>query len=98
MNEELIELIADFFHENWSHWMKYMFEVAVNVAEDSESLAWMNRTGLVAYTFNEDMYDRWQRQMKTPYSELSEKEKDSDREWAEKLLKLLSEKIGRAHV
>jgi hypothetical protein len=32
--------------------------------------------------------DRWTRQMNTPYADLSEKEKDSDREWADKVLEI----------
>ena len=30
--------------------------------------------------------ERWRRQIETPYSELSEKEKESDRGWARKAL------------
>jgi hypothetical protein len=32
---------------------------------------------------------RWERQIATPYEELTETEKDSDREWADKVLALL---------
>ena len=39
-----------------------------------------------------DNVERWKRQIATPYAELSEREKDSDREWADKVLALL-----RAH-
>ncbi len=31
-----------------------------------------------------------EKQIETPYSELSEKEKDGDREWAEKVLKIVN--------
>ena len=31
---------------------------------------------------------RWQRQIRTPYSELSEEEKESDRAWAKKAVKV----------
>ena len=31
----------------------------------------------------------WARQRKTPYSKLSDKEKNSDREWADRVLKIL---------
>lgn len=33
-----------------------------------------------------EMVTRWGRQMATPYDRLTEKEKDSDREWADKVL------------
>ena len=33
----------------------------------------------------------WERQIQTPYADLSEKEKDSDREWVEKILHILME-------
>jgi hypothetical protein len=33
--------------------------------------------------------ERWKRQVKTPYRELSEKEKDSDREWAQKVISII---------
>jgi hypothetical protein len=37
---------------------------------------------------------RWQRQIATPYEALSEKEKDSDREWADKVLAILAADKG----
>jgi len=33
--------------------------------------------------------ETWLWQMKTPYDDLSEKEKDSDRRWADKVIKLI---------
>jgi len=36
---------------------------------------------------------RWAVQLATPYSQLSEKEKDSDRIWADKVLEIFKEKI-----
>ena len=35
--------------------------------------------------------ERWRRQIATKYSDLSEQEKDSDREWAEKIYELFEE-------
>jgi len=39
-------------------------------------------------------WERWTRQAQTPYAMLSEKEKESDREWARKVLKV----IGKSHL
>ncbi len=33
--------------------------------------------------------NKWAKQAITPYEDLSEKEKDSDREWADRVIKLL---------
>jgi hypothetical protein len=35
--------------------------------------------------------ERWRRQIDTPYDELSESEKQSDREWADRVLELIKE-------
>ena len=97
--EELLELIADFMHHQWSRWMKYVYNHAVTVDESSETLAWTSETGKIGYIFNTNLYNRWLRQMNTPYAELSEKEKDSDREWARKLIILLDKNTyGKLHI
>lgn len=36
---------------------------------------------------------RWKYQIKKPYSELSDKEKESDREWADKVIALIKKKL-----
>lgn len=45
---------------------------------------------LVYRTISQDDWDRWARQMATPYANLSEAEKDSDRKEADRVLALLS--------
>lgn len=77
MDEELVEKVADFMHDQWSHWMKYIF----SLAKTDEELT----VNTKVYHNTEDWL-RWVKQMETPYSELSEKEKGSDREWARKLI------------
>lgn len=74
----LLEMVADFMHNQWSHWMKYQYE--------NLEYCWTNTRD--RRKISDENYDRWLRQMNTPYAELSEKEKDSDREWARKLLEL----------
>ena len=77
MKEEL----AAVQHEIWSHWMKYLFDQCDE--EDTDS----------GWTIPLDKVWRWSRQMTTPYSELSEQEKENDREQADKILAVLEKSI-----
>ena len=74
-----IELLADMVHEVWANWMKYMFEQG-HVNRQPPNEQWVMPT---------DSLEHWTRQMNTPYSELSEKEKKSDREIALRYLELI---------
>ncbi len=74
--DELREKIADIQHNIWIHWMKYLFSVGQ-----------INNDG--SYTIPSDKVERWKRQMNTDFSKLSECEKESDREMAEKILSQL---------
>ena len=68
-SNKLREQLAALCHEQWSGWMKYLFEkVAVFPREEA---------------------DRWKGQMNTPYAQLSEAEKESDRKEADKFLELI---------
>ena len=71
--DNMREVLAKLAHEQWSGWIDYMFEKCTK-APDGE------------LTIPKWAVDRWQRQAKTPYSELSITEKDSDREEADKFL------------
>lgn len=74
MREELAELM----HEIWGKWWHYIFQQS---AWDKESDGMLIPGHLV---------ERWNRQMTTLYDALSEKEKDSDREVADKVLALIA--------
>ena len=102
--DELVEILAEKEHDRWAHWQKYMHE---RVYDSSQSI---NPHLKVIPT--ED-YNRWERQLNTPYSELSEKEKESDRKQVRKYLPIIEQvltdyhnhtvivtgkQIGRAHV
>lgn len=73
-----LEVLANQQHDIWSHWMKYLFSVGTHNADGS-------------YTISKENVDRWIKQCRTPYSELSESEKESDREQALKIMKVLKE-------
>ena len=64
--KEQIEKLADIQHEIWSHWMRYMLE----------------KTGARIkshWTMTNADEQKWRRQMDTPYANLLEKERQSDR-------------------
>ena len=66
-----MEFQADIEHEIWSSWMRYMFTCGT-----------FNDDG--TWTMPADKVERWQLQMDTAYSELTEREKESDREQVRK--------------
>lgn len=79
-----LEVWAAAEHECWSNWMKYMFSKG-----DKELQASARGYGYKGdYTLTPtgrwcmpiELEDRWKRQMITPYAELTEKEKQSDRD------------------
>jgi len=78
MVETKKETLASIQHEIWSHWMHYLF----SCCETSNSgNLWIPK----------DKVNHWKRQMNTKYDKLTEKEKDSDREQADKVIKALME-------
>jgi hypothetical protein len=69
----LLDIIAAIQHEIWSHWMEYLFSISI-----------LNSDG--TYTIPSDKVSRWLRQLNTSYYELTEAEKESDRDQATKVL------------
>ena len=76
MKEEIIEEHADFAHSAWSGWMKHMFSKTTSNEDESE-------------TIPKELVDRWERQLETDYKDLPEDEKESDRDEARKVLKIV---------
>jgi hypothetical protein len=73
---ELIEALAEYAHTAWSGWMEYMFSKGCYNTDDS-------------FTIPASLAQRWERQLSTPYSNLTYQEKISDREEAKKILSIL---------
>lgn len=70
------EKIAELCHEQWSGWMTYLFSKSTKNDDGSATIPkWA--------------VQRWERQIITKYNDLSEDEKNSDREEADKFLKIL---------
>lgn len=74
--EERREQLAALAHAQWSGWMVYLF-----------NLSHSNGDGSITIPAN--FVARWQGQIATPYEELTEREKDSDRVEADRVIALM---------
>lgn len=74
--KDIIEDMADQEHDSWSRWMEHLFKKSKK-----------NPDGTV--TIPKDKVQRWERQMKTDYEDLSNKEKESDRKEVRKFIKIV---------
>lgn len=85
--EEFVEVGADLEHDRWSRWQKYMF-----------SKGMVDSNGV--FHLPKELVDRWFRQIEMKYSELSEREKESDRketrEYLPQLEKAIRESVEEA--
>jgi hypothetical protein len=52
---------------------------------------WTHWTKYFLANFTVENIERWKKQIETPYAQLSEKEKQSDREWALKAFNIMNE-------
>jgi uncharacterized protein with von Willebrand factor type A (vWA) domain len=75
-NKKIREKLAECSHDIWSHWMDYLFMKCETQPNGS-------------YNIPKEFVERWERQIETKYKDLTEKEKDSDREQADKLIDAL---------
>ena len=79
-SSELLEQLAAVEHERWSHWQRFMHDQSVRNSDGS-------------LTIPAALVSKWERLMQTPYAELNEKERESDREQVRRYLPLLTSRI-----
>ena len=77
-DDELIEKLADLEHARWSGWMAYQFTKGTHNPDGS-------------FTIAADSVAWWMGLMRTPYAELTERSKESDRVEVRKTLAVLKE-------
>jgi hypothetical protein len=75
--EELVEVLAAVEHERWCHWQRFMHGKCIRQGDEGDLL------------IPADLVKRWEKQINTPYSQLSNKEKESDREQVRRYLPLI---------
>lgn len=73
---DLREQLAALAHDQWSGWMQYLFQLATTHSDQT-------------VVIQPEHVLRWKRQMNMSYAELSEAEKNSDREEADRVLALI---------
>ena len=82
-DKELREKLSAIEHERWADWQRYVHSVCYeNKGIGGEP------TGEL--TIPSELARRWERQIETPYNELSEKRKDSDREQVDRYWQLIA--------
>ena len=77
---DLYEKLAAIQHDIWAHWQKYVHNHKLN--KD--------------LTLSLEDVEHWNLQIMTPYVDLTEKEKDSDREQVDKFWHLIQELEAKA--
>jgi len=75
-SEKALESLSDVSNKIWSSWMEYLF-LKCETDKYGQKIIPIR------------LVNKWRRQIETPYKDLSEDEKDSDREQAYKILKAL---------
>lgn len=81
-----LEALAALEHEQWAHWTRHMLDV-LNPALLEVPWAPKGEDPFLDRAWR--AWCRWNSQIRTPYADLTEAEKDSDREWARKVLEVL---------
>jgi hypothetical protein len=78
---DLREKLADAEHASWARWMAYLFSKCQRQADGS-------------CTIPSEYVSHWQREVETPYAELSEREKESDRTEVDLILPIIDNYVA----
>lgn len=76
----LIERLSAIEHDRWSHWQRYLHEQCSPLQDGSLRIP-------------AELVGRWTEQLNTAYAELSEPEKESDREQVRRYLWTIAEAL-----
>lgn len=78
--KEFVEKGANLEHDRWARWQNYL-----------HTRLHKNIRGI--YCLDDGLFEHWERQINTPYSELNEREKESDRKETRNYIPLLEEAL-----
>ncbi|KRA04998.1 hypothetical protein [Rhizobium sp. Root564] len=78
----VLEDLADAEHQRWTHWQSYVHSQGVRQPDGSLIIP-------------AELVSRWDRETKTVYSELTEQEKESDREQVRRYLPIVINALAK---
>jgi hypothetical protein len=87
--DEIKEQLAAIEHTRWSDWQKYMHSKLEYGKDNDGNVVMFIPTGLL---------NHWESQIATPYDQLTESEKDSDREQVDRYLPIIEALIKQAEL
>lgn len=88
--DEFVEQGANLEHERWAKWQAYLHSKLYEI--DDHRVSYNNHLKILPT----ELYERWERQIATPYKDLSEAEKESDRKEARTYLPLIHQQLQKA--
>ena len=84
IEKEFEEKGAELEHDRWARWQRWLHSKCLEMTFDGKKYVY----------FPVELYDRWERQIETPYEKLSEEEKESDRKETRNYIPFLKEKLN----
>lgn len=81
----LLEQLAAIEHERWAHWQRFMHGKGERKSDGSLVLP-------------ADLIAKWERLIETPYAQLTDKERESDREQVRRYLPVVAQAYGNSKV
>ena len=80
MTDNLFEKLAAIEHERWADWQRYVHSKLVEHRKLDCKTTQNPEGDFDDYVLSKELFNHWERQINTPYAELSEDEKDADRD------------------
>ncbi|MFH3480689.1 hypothetical protein [Xanthobacter variabilis] len=78
----IMDELAAAEHERWAHWQRFVHDQASRMSDGSRLLP-------------AELVERWERQIETPFGNLTEKEKESDRDQVRRYLPIIKRALAR---
>lgn len=78
----IMDELAAAEHERWAHWQRFVHDQASRKSDGSLLLP-------------AELVERWERQIETPFDDLTEKEKESDRDQVRRYLPIIERALAR---